>query len=304
MDLHNDDGEVGLFGCDSDSEEHADKRARTEPLAPPGLSFYKIGLQYILSKAVVAEVTYQPHDPEMAKEVTLKIENVDRLDGEVWTTEARIRREWFLHASEWPQQRTAIFRGNTARQLAPMVEAAIEVSTPSYSKIVLETFFGAALRNLNPSPNFGANASEYVAWHVRQREIETMLNKSDALMASTQTTEISRLYNNRRCGRDVVTRGPKWDFHVEYIAAARKPAGDEDLDLPKAMLALWVYTVQLDAWPTLINGDKTAMRNEVLLLEREFRPAFAKTYGIRLVDDGAKKNMYVDAHKATKTVKR
>ena len=164
-----------------------------------------------------------------------------------------------------------------------MVEAALEVARPSYTRIVLKNFFNAALTNNNQSPHYGIASKDFSAWYAREAAIGEMLASMDARLAAECTDEIAQMYTNRRLQEHILQRGPTWSVHVPYMEAARKPEG-ADLDLPRALLALYVYSVQLEAWANgYISGDKSEIRAHVRGLEHEFKAQFAKEFGVALM---------------------
>ena len=264
------------FCMDSDSDGAAPVPSRS-----PKLSFHEFGIEFVVSGQIVAVIEYESLDPEMPKEVSLSMDNFHPKDTR---PQLRVAQHWFKYATDWPEKRKALFRGEVAKALAPMVEAALEVARPSYTRSVLKEYFNMALSNPNPSPHYGGTTCvDFSGWYTREAEISKMLASMDARVAAACTDELAKMYTNRRLGNSIVERGPMWASHLPYVSAARKPEGG-DLDLPRALLTLYVYVVQLDAWEVgHIVGDKAAMRQQVCGLEREFKAQFAKEFGFELM---------------------
>ena len=244
-------------------------------------AFERYGIKYIINNAVSAGVVHDAK--EGVKEVVLKVEEASRLQDD--RTDAALRVVWHEHAAEWPERRKAVFRGAAARALAVLVDAAHEVSRPGYALIVLKRLMPAAIKNQFKNPNFGSAAEhgDSETQFARDKQISAFLRELDGCIAEPNMEELARMHNSRRLGRGAIDRkGKTWKDFVPYIRDARKPA-DGVLDLAKAMLALYVYDVQLESWGHSISGRKDELRTEVLGLEREFREQFKTEYGNRMV---------------------
>ena len=257
----------------------ADDSDGAAPVPPrsPKISFHEFGIELVVSGQIIAEIEYDSLDPKMPKQVSLTMDNFHLIDAR---QQLRVAQHWFKHATDWPEKRKARFRDDVAKALAPMVEAALEVARPSYTRSVLKEYFNMALSNPNPSPHYGGTSCvDFSGWYAREAEISKMLASMDARVAAACTDELAKMYTNRRLGNSVVERGPMWSSHLPYVSAARKPEGG-DLDLPRALLTLYVYVFQMDAWEIgHIAGDKAAMRQQVCGLGREFKAQFVKEFG-------------------------
>ena len=277
---------------DSDSGEGSPSAKRgpayvfdTEPVFDLGPNaFERYGIKYIINKAVSADVVHYSENKERVKEVVFKVEDASRLDGD--RADAALRAAWHEHAAEWPERRKAVFRGAVARALAVLVDAAYEVSQPGYAMIVLKQLMPAAITNRLKNPHAGGDdthVDDSKTWFARDQQIWTFLHELDGRIAEHNAKELARMHNSRRMGRGAIDRkGKAWKDFVPYIREARKPA-EGVMDLAKAMLAYYVYDVQIDAWGHSISGPKDELRTEVLGLEREFREQFKVEYGHRLV---------------------
>lgn len=244
-------------------------------------AYKRFGILYVLTKGIVASVTR--NDDKVVTEVTMEVEDVERTGGPA--TEGAIRAAWRSFAFDWPTRTKAVFRGPAARALAVMVDAAHEVMHPGYSKIVLEKVVPKAVSNNFPNPHYattsvgdGDGGGGFRSWYKREEEVHALLTALDSRVVEHKTAELAKMHTNRLNSLPVVDRRGGWKEHASYIRAARKPQEEGELDLANALLALYVYFVQLDSWSHDISGDKTEIHKEVLVLQREFREQFAKEY--------------------------
>lgn len=272
---------------DSDPEEDPPSAKRVPDYAfdiePPfdlgPNAFERYGMKSVINKTVSADVVHDSENNERVKEVVLKVEDASRLD-------AALRAVWHEHAVEWPERRKAVFRGAVARALAVLVDAAHEVSQPGYARIVLKHLMPAATTNRLKNPHVASvdtHGDDSKAWFARDQQVCAFLHELDGRIAEHHTTELARMHNNRRMGIGVIDRkGKTWNDFVPYIQDAHKPT-DGVVDLAKAMLAYYVYDVQLDGWGHSISGPKYHLREEVLTLQCELREQLKMEYGHLMV---------------------
>jgi hypothetical protein len=173
-----------------------------------------------------------------------------------------------------------------AKALAVLVDAAHEVSQPSYAMIVLNQLMPAAVANSFKNPHDGtanADGDLRTAYFEHEAKISDFLNKLDVRIAEHNVEELARMHKRRRMGRGAIDRkGKTWNDFIPYIREAHKPV-EGVMDLGKAMLAYYVYITQILSWSRSISGPRDKFREEVLQLESKLREQFTNEYGNRIV---------------------
>lgn len=264
---------------DEDEEEDGGKKEEEEELVGPPSpqrpvdydlgkdAFRSFGLQFVVSTGIEATVEYKSTESPMVEFVKLEIGN-ERAIVDAGVNPASIKSTWLMHTGDWPNRFVAVFKGAAAATLAPLVQAAQQVKTPSLSGLVLRAYFPHAVQNSFPSPYTGTLESEKTSdsWHRRHNEIQALTNALDVRVASKCTRDLAEMYENCRTMKPVFNRGSRYEHNVPYFKEMI-PKDGEKFDLEKCLLALYVYDVHIDAWSATLKGDKAAVSHEVRILK-------------------------------------
>lgn len=296
---HDDDFTKALAeaGDDETTSERPQKKQRSSsdddtelmPLPPPLALDYDLGpnafdafgFPYVVSRGIEANIEYKSPLSAMVLSVTMEITNESYLNEISPTLASEIRRIWFAHATDWPTRRRAVFKGACAAALAVFVQACLEVRFPGYGEQVLVTYIPEAVRNGFANPYNGSLDAEAHKenWRRRNNEITSLVVNLNIRVARKHWKELAQMYKNRRTQKSVFERGTTWEHNTDYINAACKKE-TESFDLERAVLTLYVYIVQIDAWSATLKGDKTNLTKSVTCLRDEFVKAFKQQFKV------------------------
>ena len=259
-------------------DRDADTSDASSPKRGPGVdgasidlgasAFTAFGLDDVIRKGVTATVKYTSNN-EAVDEVVLAIEDVRRLGGK--DAEAKLLTVWRKHATHWNGRQTAVFRGQVARQLAVLVDAAHEVSEPSYTALILKQLFvdSAVIENRFRNPHLHAmpKGDTGRAWFAREEALASLYEELDIRLAAHSPEYLARIHNHRRLGRGAIERkGRSWaSFRPEFEAAIKADG------IEKMMLAYHLYSTQLDPWQHHLSGKKDDLREFVGAVEGALR---------------------------------
>jgi len=264
-----------------------------EPVAPDAIepvveavdlghdAFNEFGLHHIVTRGISASVVRVKSNVERTEEVILKVDDIEQIGGKM--DESTILAHWSKYAVV-SKNKIAMFRGGVATSLARMIDAVSEATVPGIALILLNEIKPSSVRNNFKDPNRGQTASpeEYTLWKKRDAVVTALCKELNTRIAIENIDELATMHTNRRMYRSIIDRGGSlWESYIPYIKEARKPT-DGEINLPKALLTMYVFNVQIDGWGQTMRGSKKELRVEVAGLKREILEQLEVEYNGRV----------------------
>ena len=210
--------------------------------------FYQFGFDLVVNGAITASIDYVKDSPgiKLMKSITLQIVDEDKIEY-LGREKDDVIAMWerYGQISLDKDMTTAIFTGNTAKEIESWTKAVLYVTQPSLSTTVLKEYHPEKVFNpyKNPYSFETIPDGEKLGWINRDRNIRDFTNDLDLRIAQRYTNELSTMYNNKLNMKPVFERGTRFNNkeNLEFMKSATT-------SIEEAIFKLYIYKVQISSW--------------------------------------------------------